>query len=131
MANVKINGVTYNNVKRVYIPFAEGAGGVDFIDTDDATLNSSAKMAKNVTAYSHGAKWIGSAEEVEATTYTPTTSDQTIAANQFLKGVQTIKGDQNLIASNIANGVTIFGVTGSLTQPSIVYDAQIQELSIS
>lgn len=48
-----------------------------------------------------------------AATYTPTTSNQTIAAGQYLTGVQTIKGDANLIAENIADGVQIFGITGT------------------
>lgn len=48
-----------------------------------------------------------------AQTYTPTTTDQTIASGQYLTGVQTIKGDANLIAANIADGVSIFGVTGT------------------
>jgi hypothetical protein len=49
-----------------------------------------------------------------AATITPTTSDQTIAANTYLTGVQTIKGDADLVASNIINGVQIFGVTGNV-----------------
>lgn len=48
-----------------------------------------------------------------ATTYTPTTSDQTIASGKYLTGAQTIKGDANLVAANIADGVSIFGITGS------------------
>lgn len=48
-----------------------------------------------------------------ATTYTPTTSNQTIAAGTYCSGAQTIKGDANLVASNIKKGVTIFGVTGT------------------
>lgn len=48
-----------------------------------------------------------------ATTYTPTTTDQTISANQFLTGVQTILGDPNLISANIVSGKTIFNVAGS------------------
>lgn len=48
-----------------------------------------------------------------AQTYTPTTTAQTIAAGQFLTGVQTIQGDANLLPENIADGVTIFGVTGT------------------
>lgn len=48
-----------------------------------------------------------------AQTYTPRTSDQTIAKDQYLSGDQTIKGDSNLVASNIKKGVSLFGVTGS------------------
>jgi hypothetical protein len=47
------------------------------------------------------------------TTYTPTTSNQTIAAGTYCSGAQTIKGDANLKAENIAEGVSIFGVTGT------------------
>ena len=49
-----------------------------------------------------------------ATTYTPTKLDQTIAAGTYCSGAQTIKGDSNLSAGNIAKGVSIFGVTGTL-----------------
>lgn len=48
-----------------------------------------------------------------ATTYTPTTSNQTIAAGTYCSGVQTISGDVNLKAENIAEGVSIFGITGT------------------
>ena len=49
-----------------------------------------------------------------AATYTPTTSDQTIASGQYLTGAQTIQGDANLLAGNIKKDVSIFGVTGTL-----------------
>ena len=48
-----------------------------------------------------------------AQTITPTTTDQTIASGKYLTGTQTIKGDSNLVAANIAEGVSIFGVTGT------------------
>lgn len=50
-----------------------------------------------------------------ATTYTPTTTNQTIAAGTYCSGVQTIKGDANLIPANIVSGKSIFGVAGSAT----------------
>lgn len=50
-----------------------------------------------------------------AATYTPSTSNQTIAANIYLSGAQTIKGDSNLVAGNIKSGVSIFGVLGTYT----------------
>lgn len=48
-----------------------------------------------------------------AATYTPGTSDQSIAASQYLSGAKIIKGDANLVAGNIKSGVSIFGVTGT------------------
>lgn len=50
-----------------------------------------------------------------AQTITPGTSNQTIASGTYLTGTQTIEGDANLVPSNIANGVSIFGVTGTMT----------------
>ena len=49
-----------------------------------------------------------------AETFTPNTQDQTISSGRWLTGTQTIKGDANLVASNIKSGVSIFGVSGSL-----------------
>lgn len=48
-----------------------------------------------------------------AQTYTPGTSNQTIADGQYLNGTQTIEGDANLIAANIKEGISIFGVLGT------------------
>ena len=48
-----------------------------------------------------------------AQTITPGTSNKTIASGRYLTGTQTIKGDSNLTADNIAKGVSIFGVTGT------------------
>lgn len=48
-----------------------------------------------------------------AATYTPSTTNQTIASGQYLTGVQTIAGDADLVARNIKKGVNIFGVTGT------------------
>lgn len=53
-----------------------------------------------------------------AQTITPGTSDKTIASGRYLTGTQTIKGDANLIAENIKDGVTIFGVAGTLSASS-------------
>lgn len=66
-----------------------------------------------------------------AATYTPTTSDQTIAAATYLTGAQTVKGDANLQSANIKNGVSIFGVAGSLTSAVVSQDSTTKVLSIS
>ena len=48
-----------------------------------------------------------------ATTVTPKTSNQTKAAGYY-SGAITIKGDSNLVASNILSGKSIFGVKGNV-----------------
>lgn len=49
-----------------------------------------------------------------AKTVTPTTSNQTaVSSGIYTTGAITVKGDSNLIASNIKSGVSIFGVTGT------------------
>lgn len=67
-----------------------------------------------VTVKAIGSTYVGSGiTKIEATEYIPGTSNQTIASGQYLNGVQTIKGDANLVAGNIKSGVSIFGVSGS------------------
>jgi len=50
---------------------------------------------------------------VSGGTMTPTTSDQIISSGVYLGGSQVILGDSNLVAANIASGVSIFGVSGT------------------
>ena len=66
-----------------------------------------------------------------AATYTPTTSNQTISSGTYLTGAQTISGDANLVAANIKSGVSIFGVSGSLTAATVSQDSTTKVLSIS
>ena len=127
--SVVINGVTYADVPEVDIPLS-GGGTAKFMDTSDGTA-SAAKMLKDETAYVNGNKITGSIESLGATTYTPGTSDQTIAAGKYLSGAQTISGSEYLVASNIKSGVTIFGVQGTLALPSISQDGTTKILSIA
>ena len=57
----------------------------------------------------------GTMPEQATQTITPGTSDKTIASGRYLVGTQTIKGDSNLVAANIAKGKSIFGVSGTYT----------------
>ena len=127
--NVIINGVTYQSVPEVNIP-KSGGGTAKFMDTADANAAASDILATK-TAYVDGSKITGQIQSKAAETYTPTTSDQTISSGQYLSGAQTIKGDANLTSVNIASGVTIFGVAGSLTSAVISQDSTTKVLSIS
>lgn len=50
-----------------------------------------------------------------AKTVTPGTANQTaVASGRYTTGAVTVKGDANLVAGNIKNGVSIFGVAGTL-----------------
>ena len=129
--NLIINGVTYGAVPEIDVPNDQG-GTTKFFDVSDADLDNASKLRDGVIAYgASGTKYTGSMSEKAAATYTPGTSDQTIAANQYLVGAQTIKGDANLLASNILKNVSIFGVTGSLALPSISQDSTTKVLTIS
>ena len=55
-----------------------------------------------------------------AQTYVPSTINQSIASGQYLSGAQTILGSAELKAANIKQGVEIFGVTGTYTDPNII-----------
>lgn len=129
--NLIINGITYGSVPEIDVPNDQG-GTSKFFDVSDADLDNAAKLRDGVIAYgAGGTKYTGTMSEKAAATYTPGTSDQTIAANQYLVGAQTIKGDANLLASNILKNVSIFGVTGSLALPSISQDSTTKVLTIS
>ena len=85
------------------------------------STSSQTAVAKGV--YTTGAVTVGAIPSTyvkptatkAAATYTPSTSNQTIAAGTYCSGAQTIKGDSNLVAGNIKSGVSIFGVAGTMT----------------
>ncbi len=83
------------------------------------------QMLEGATGYSKGVLVTGTIKSKGATTYTPGTSNQTIALGQYLSGTQTIRGDTNLVSGNIAKGKSIFGVEGSYTSDANAGAAQI------
>lgn len=108
-ARVEDGDLTAANIKQ----------GVDILGvrgtyTSDATAISN-DIAAGVTAYVAGKKVTGTMTSKSSQSYTPSTEDIIISSGQYLSGNQTIKGDSNLKAENIASGVTIFGVKGTST----------------
>lgn len=114
MKNVVINNHTIT-INRVQLKDADDPNVRDnFNDTTDTTATAN-KLLNGETAYSNGVKITGNIQSLSTTTYTPTTTAQTIPSGKYLAGDQTISGDSNLKAENIKNGITMFGVTGNYT----------------
>lgn len=91
------------------------------VNPADATVTAGDILAGKTAYGSDGKKLTGTIASKSAQTYTPGTADQTIAAGQYLTGLQVIKGDRNLTAGNIIKGKSIFGVAGTLPGASTYY----------
>ena len=91
--------------------------------TNTLTLTKSVSVTPNVTtagyissgtAGNSSVSLTASVTTKAAATITPGTSNQTIAANTYLTGIQTIAGDADLIGSNIISTANIFNVQGTV-----------------
>lgn len=119
--NIK-SGVSIFGVSGTYTGSSGGSGSVS-LQSKTVSPSESTQTVKpdsgygglsQVTVNAISTTYVGSGvTKKAAATYTPSTSNQTIAANQYLNGAQTIKGDANLVAGNIKSGVSIFGVAGT------------------
>lgn len=140
--NVVIRDVTYNSVPSVDIP-QSGGGTAKFYDTSGADAGN-ADVRNGKKFFGASGEGTGSMAEKAAATYKPSASQQTINANQYLAGAQTIEAvtTTNLAASNIVAGVTvkvgttsdddsIASVAGTAQIPIISQDATTKVLSIS
>lgn len=84
------------------------------------------QTAGYTSGYSNGSITVTVPENrlLKGRTITPTTSSQSVgSAEDILYGAISVAGDANLIASNIKNGVSIFGVTGTLSTGTNTSDA--------
>lgn len=107
--------------------------------TNTLTLSKTVSVTPSVTAGYVSAGTAGnssvsltaSVTTKAAATITPSTSNQEIAAGTYLTGKQTIAGDANLQSQNIKSGISIFGVSGSMTAATVSQDSTTKVLSIS
>ena len=131
--NVIINGVTYQNVPEVDIP-KSGGGTAKFYDTASADV-SGADLLTGKTAFGASGAVSGSMANNGGTGGTISTKagTVTIPAGYTTGGTVAISSTEQakVIASNIKSGVTLLGVSGSLTLPSISQDSSTKVLSIS
>lgn len=96
-------------------------GGRTLMDLTRDTVTPGA-MLSGVTAHgADGGAITGSIARKAAQTYTPGTASQTVPAGVYLAGAQTIAGDANLVAANIRENTTLFGVTGTLAPGTATY----------
>ncbi len=87
-------------------------GNSNVVETSSGDATA-AQILSGKKAYVKGALITGTIPSKSAQTYTPGTTNQTIAAGPYLSGVQTIEGSANLIPENIKDGVNIFGKIGN------------------
>ena len=131
--NVVINGVTYSNVPEVNIP-KSGSGTAKFYDTASADITS-ADVLTGKTAYGSGGEVSGGMANNGSTSGTISTKAGTVSipAGYTSGGTVSISStEQNkIIAGNIKSGVTLLGVAGSLSTPTISQDGTTKILSIS
>lgn len=131
--NVVINGVTYSNVPEVDIP-KQGGGTAKFYDTQGADATN-ADILTGKSAFGPSGSISGSMANNGSTSGTISTKagTVTIPAGYTTGGTVSISSTEQakVIASNIKSGVTLLGVAGSLSTPTITQDSSTKVLSIS
>lgn len=131
--NVNINGVTYQNVPEVDIP-KNGGGTAKFYDTAGADATA-ANILSGKKAFGPSGEIEGSMANNGSTSGTISTKagTVTIPAGYTTGGTVGISSTEQakVIASNIKSGVTLLGVAGSLSLPTISQDSTTKVLSIS
>lgn len=131
--NVTINGVTYQDVPEVDIP-KQGGGTAKFFDTSGADI-SGGDVLSGKTGFGPSGSVSGSMPNNGSTSGTISTKAGTVTIPEGYTSGGTVKisdtEQAKLIASNIKSGVTLLGVAGALSLPSISQDSGTKVLSIS
>lgn len=108
-----------------------GTNTLTLSKTVSVTPSVSAGYVSSGTAGNSAVSLTASVTTKAAATITPSTSNQEIAAGTYLTGKQTIAGDANLQSQYIKSGISIFGVSGSMTAATVSQDSVTKVLSIS
>ena len=131
--NVIINGVTYQNVPEVDIPKST-SGTAKFYDTASANITS-ADVLTGKTGYGSNGEVQGGMANNGSTSGTISTKagTVTIPSGYTSGGTVAISSTEQskIVAGNIKSGVTLLGVAGSLSLPTISQDSTTKILSIS
>lgn len=131
--SVVINGVTYANCPEVDIP-KSGSGTAKFYDASEADAAAGNVLTGKVFIGPNG-QHTGSMANNGSTSGTISTTAGTvnIPAGYTSGGTVSISSTEQakVIAGNIKSGVTLLGVSGSLTTPTISQDGTTHILSIS
>lgn len=131
--NVIINGVTYSNVPEVDIP-KSGGGTAKFYDTTGSD-GAAGDVLSGKKVFGAQGEVTGSMPDNGSTSGTISTKagTVTIPAGYTSGGTVQISSTEQskIVASNIKSGVTLLGVAGTLSLPSISQDSTTKILSIS
>lgn len=117
--NIKINGVTYENVPEVNVPLADGSSVAHFYDTDSDTATAE-NILTGKTAHAKGGAVSGTMVDNGAVEMTISTLGTPVKiAKGYHDGSGTVSIDPDetakITSDNIKGGVTVLGVAGSTT----------------
>lgn len=133
MPNVVINGVIYSNVPEVDIP-KSGGGSAKFYFTGDSSLAAS-DLLIGKTAFGASGEVSGSMPNNGSTGGEISTKNGSVSIPIGFTSGGTVSianaAVADLLPSNLLNGKTVLGVTGTLSMVSVSQDSTTKILSIS